>query len=173
MTPADSDLGQQATRDPYLFDFVGDVEIRAERDLEAALVDHVGKFLLEPGQGFAFVGRQVRLEIGDDKFFCDLLFYHMKLRCFICTIPDHSPPVLRADEGQFRSAWADGQPPPTGEQLDGLEFRLAWPPAVAGQDNVKPCTGDWTGMYSGSVLEQQRFLRPRPGYGRGAFDVHP
>ena len=83
MPPADSDLAQQATRDPYLFDFVGNADIRRERDLEQALVDHVGKFLLELGQGFAFVGRQVRLEIGEDEFFCDLLFYHLKLRCFV------------------------------------------------------------------------------------------
>jgi predicted nuclease of restriction endonuclease-like (RecB) superfamily len=83
MPPADSDLAQQATRDPYLFDFVGNVDIRRERDLEQSLVDHVGKFLLELGYGFAFVGRQVRLEIGDDEFFCDLLFYHLKLRCYV------------------------------------------------------------------------------------------
>ncbi len=83
MPPADSDLAQQATRDPYLFDFVGNADIRRERDLEQGLVDHVGKFLLELGQGFAFVGRQVRLEIGDDELFCDLLFYHLKLRCYV------------------------------------------------------------------------------------------
>jgi predicted nuclease of restriction endonuclease-like (RecB) superfamily len=83
MPSADSDLAQQTTRDPYLFDFVGNADIRRERDLEQGLVDHVGKFLLELGQGFAFVGRQVRLEIGDDEFFCDLLFYHLKLRCYV------------------------------------------------------------------------------------------
>ena len=83
MPSADSDLAQQTTRDPYLFDFVGNADIRRERDLEQGLVGHVGKFLLELGQGFAFVGRQVRLEIGDDEFFCDLLFYHLKLRCYV------------------------------------------------------------------------------------------
>lgn len=83
LPPADSDLAQQATRDPYLFDFVGTADIRRERDLELALTDHVEKFLLELGQGFAFVGRQVHLEIGDADFYTDLLFYHLRLRCFV------------------------------------------------------------------------------------------
>lgn len=83
LPPADSDLAQQATRDPYLFDFVGIADIRREHDLERALTDHVEKFLLELGQGFAFVGRQVHLEIGDADFYADLLFYHLRLRCFV------------------------------------------------------------------------------------------
>ncbi|OBG13671.1 hypothetical protein A5765_12215 [Mycolicibacterium celeriflavum] len=83
LSPTDSDLAQQATRDPYLFDFVGIADIRREHDLEHALTDHVEKFLLELGQGFAFVGRQVHLEIGDTDFYADLLFYHLKLRCFV------------------------------------------------------------------------------------------
>ncbi len=83
LPPADSDLAQQATRDPYLFDFVGIADIRRERGLESALTEHVEKFLLELGQGFAFVGRQVHLEIGDVDFYADLLFYHLRLRCFV------------------------------------------------------------------------------------------
>ena len=83
LSPADSDLAQQATRDPYLFDFVGIADVRREYDLERALTDHVEKFLLELGQGFAFVGRQVHLEIGDTDFYADLLFYHLRLRCFV------------------------------------------------------------------------------------------
>ncbi|WP_029112533.1 YhcG family protein [Mycobacterium sp. URHB0044] len=83
LPPTDSDLAQQATRDPYLFDFVGIADIRREHDLERALTDHVEKFLLELGQGFAFVGRQVHLEIGDADFYADLLFYHLGLRCFV------------------------------------------------------------------------------------------
>jgi predicted nuclease of restriction endonuclease-like (RecB) superfamily len=81
--PPDSDLAQQSTRDPYLFDFVGNADIRRERDLERALINHVEKFLLELGQGFAFVGQQVHLEIGDAEFYADLLFYHLTLRCFV------------------------------------------------------------------------------------------
>lgn len=79
----DSDLAQQATRDPYLFDFLGTTDTRVERDVEQALVDHVGAFLLELGQGFAYVGRQVRLMVGGDEFFADLLFYHLRLRCYV------------------------------------------------------------------------------------------
>lgn len=83
LPPADSDLAQQATRDPYLFDFVGIADMRREHDLENALTVHVEKFLLELGQGFAFVGRQVHLEIGDADFYTDLLFYHLRLRCYV------------------------------------------------------------------------------------------
>lgn len=83
LPPGDSDLAQQSTRDPYLFDFVGATDVRREADLQRALVEHVERFLLELGQGFAFVGQQVRLEIGDDEFYADLLFYHLKLRCYV------------------------------------------------------------------------------------------
>ncbi|TDO55035.1 putative nuclease of restriction endonuclease-like (RecB) superfamily [Kribbella sp. VKM Ac-2527] len=83
MTPERSDLAQQATRDPYLFDFIGTTDGWREREVEEKLVEHVGKFLLELGQGFAFLGQQVRLELGGDEFFCDVLFYHMELRCYV------------------------------------------------------------------------------------------
>jgi predicted nuclease of restriction endonuclease-like (RecB) superfamily len=78
-----SDLAQQSLKDPYLFDFLTLREDAVERDLEMALVDHIQKFLLELGAGFAFVGRQVRFTVGDEDFFLDLLFYHLKLRCFV------------------------------------------------------------------------------------------
>ncbi|MDX6282762.1 MAG: hypothetical protein QOH03_3833 [Kribbellaceae bacterium] len=78
-----SDLAQQATKDPYLFDFLGSTDGWREREVEEKLVEHVGKFLLELGQGFAFVGQQVRLELAGDEFFCDLLFYHLHLRCYV------------------------------------------------------------------------------------------
>lgn len=83
LPPPDSDLAQQATRDPYLFDFLGTVDERNERDVERALVDHVSQFLLELGQGFAYVGQQVRLVVGGDEFFCDLLFYHARLHRYV------------------------------------------------------------------------------------------
>lgn len=79
----DSDLAQQATRDPYLFDFLSTTETRNERDLEQGLVDHVGRFLVELGRGFAYMGRQVRLTLGDQEFYCDLLFYHARLHCYV------------------------------------------------------------------------------------------
>ncbi|MCC7335387.1 MAG: DUF1016 family protein [Pirellulaceae bacterium] len=77
-----SDLAQQSLKDPYLFDFLTLHQDAVERDLENGLVDHIQKFLLELGAGFAFVGRQVHVVVGDDDFFLDLLFYHLKLRCF-------------------------------------------------------------------------------------------
>ncbi len=83
MPPEDSDLAQQATRDPYLFDFLSTTQTRLERDLEQGLVDHVSRFLLELGQGFAFVGRQYRLAIGNSEYHCDLLFYHVRLRRYV------------------------------------------------------------------------------------------
>ena len=83
LPPSDSDLATQAFKDPYLFDFLGTAEPRTERELEQGLVDHIQRFLLEMGAGFAFVGRQVLLEVGDSDFRVDLLFYHLKLRRFV------------------------------------------------------------------------------------------
>lgn len=83
LPPADSDLAAQVFKDPYLFDFLGTADSRKERELEQALVDHIQRFLLELGAGFAFVGRQVLLEVGDRDFYLDLLFYHLKLRRFV------------------------------------------------------------------------------------------
>jgi predicted nuclease of restriction endonuclease-like (RecB) superfamily len=83
LPPADSELVAQAFKDPYLFDFLGTADLRAERDIEQSLMDHIQRFLLELGAGFAFVGRQVHLEVGDQDFYIDLLFYHLRLRCFV------------------------------------------------------------------------------------------
>lgn len=79
----DSDMATQVFKDPYLFDFLGTADPRREREVERALVDHIQRFLLELGSGFAFVGRQVLLEVGDQDFYVDLLFYHLKLRCYV------------------------------------------------------------------------------------------
>jgi predicted nuclease of restriction endonuclease-like (RecB) superfamily len=78
-----SDLAQQSLKDPYLFDFLDVGNEADEREIESALVRHITQFLLELGAGFAFVGRQVHLEVGGDDFFIDLLFYHLKLRCYV------------------------------------------------------------------------------------------
>lgn len=78
-----TDLAQQALKDPYLFDFLSVGKEAGEREIETALVQHITQFLLELGAGFAFVGRQVHLEVGGDDFFIDLLFYHLKLRCYV------------------------------------------------------------------------------------------
>lgn len=79
----DSDMAKQSFKDPYLFDFLTLRDDYVEHELEQGLIDHVQQFLLELGQGFAFVGRQKHLEIGESDFYIDLLFYHLKLRCYI------------------------------------------------------------------------------------------
>jgi predicted nuclease of restriction endonuclease-like (RecB) superfamily len=78
-----SDLARESLKDPYRFDFLGLSHEAQEREIENALVKHVTDFLLELGAGFAFVGRQVLLDVGGDEFFIDLLFYHLKLRCYV------------------------------------------------------------------------------------------
>ena len=78
-----SDLARESLKDPYRFDFLGLGDEAHEREIERALVQHVTEFLLELGAGFAFVGQQVHLEVGGDDFFIDLLFYHLKLRCYV------------------------------------------------------------------------------------------
>lgn len=77
-----SDLAHGTLKDPYLFDFL-DIGVEAdEREIENALVRHISRFLLELGAGFAFVGRQVHLEVAGDDFYLDPLFYHLRLRCY-------------------------------------------------------------------------------------------
>jgi predicted nuclease of restriction endonuclease-like (RecB) superfamily len=83
LPPLQSDLAQGITKDPYLFDFLSLRDDVNERAVEEGLVAHVEKFLLELGAGFALVGRQVHLEVGDQDFYLDLLFYHLKLRCYV------------------------------------------------------------------------------------------
>ena len=83
LPPIDSDMTAQVFKDPYLFDFLGTADPRREAELEQKLVDHIQQFLLALGQGFAFVGRQVHLELGGNDFYLDLLFYHLHLRCYV------------------------------------------------------------------------------------------
>lgn len=78
-----SDLARESLKDPYRLDFLGLGEESQERALEDAIIQHITRFLLELGAGFAFVGRQVHIEVGGDDFFIDLLFYHLKLRCYV------------------------------------------------------------------------------------------
>ena len=78
-----SDLARESLKDPYLFDFLGLGIEAGERAIEDAIVQHITRFLLELGAGFAYVGRQVPIEVGGDDFFIDLLFYHLKLRCYV------------------------------------------------------------------------------------------
>jgi len=78
-----SDLAQQTIKDPYTFDFMTMTQPYNERDIENQLVEHITKFLLELGKGFAFVGRQYHLEVGKTDYYLDLLFYHIKLKCYV------------------------------------------------------------------------------------------
>jgi predicted nuclease of restriction endonuclease-like (RecB) superfamily len=80
---AQANLAAQVLKDPYHFDFLGLGDEAQERDIENALMRHITRFLLELGAGFAFMGRQVRLEVGGDEFFIDLLFYHTRLKCHV------------------------------------------------------------------------------------------
>jgi len=97
LPPNQSDLVQQSLKDPYVFDFLTLAEPFHERELETELVRHVQQFLLELGQGFAFVGRQYRLDVGDEDFYLDLLFYHLRLRAFV---------VIDLKKGKFKPEYA-------------------------------------------------------------------
>jgi predicted nuclease of restriction endonuclease-like (RecB) superfamily len=83
LPPPQSDFANYLLKDPYIFDFVQAKEKADERSIEEQLANHVTKFLLELGQGFAFMGRQVHFEIGGSDFYADLLFYHTKLHCHV------------------------------------------------------------------------------------------
>ncbi|MEI6287266.1 MAG: PDDEXK nuclease domain-containing protein [Bacillota bacterium] len=92
-----SELAQQTLKDPYIFDFLTLSEPFRERELETELIKHLEKFLVELGAGFAFLGRQYKLNIADKDFYLDLLFYHIKLRCFI---------VVELKKGDFKPEYA-------------------------------------------------------------------
>ena len=92
-----SDLIQQSLKDPYIFDFLTLQDTFHERELELGLMSHLQRFLLDLGQGFSFVGRQYGLVVGEDEFSIDLLFYHLKLRCFV---------VIDLKRGKFKPEYA-------------------------------------------------------------------
>lgn len=110
-----SDLARESLKDPYLFDFLGVGNEASERTIEEAIVHHITRFLLELGAGFAFVGRQVHLEVGGEDFFLDLLFYHLKLRCYVVIElkagafkPEHTGQLgfyLSAVDGEMKSEY--------------------------------------------------------------------
>lgn len=92
-----SDLAQQTLKDPYIFDFLSLTKGYKESELEKELIKHLESFLLELGQGFAFVGRQYHLSVGEQDFYADLLFYHLELRCFM---------VIELKTGDFKPEYA-------------------------------------------------------------------
>ncbi len=93
LLPPQSDLAKQTLKDPYHFRFLAMEEGLAEKKLEQGLLNHLQTFLIELGVGFAFVGRQVRLVIHEEDFFLDLLFYHLRLRCYV---------VIELKTGRFK-----------------------------------------------------------------------
>ncbi|NML18685.1 PDDEXK nuclease domain-containing protein [Azohydromonas caseinilytica] len=117
----DSDLARESLKDPYRLDFLGLTEEAQEREVEDALIKHVTRFLLELGAGFAFVGRQVPLEVGGEDFFIDLLFYHLKLRRYV---------VIELKAGKFRP-----------EQVGQLGFYLTAVDAQLKSEHDAPTIG--------------------------------
>jgi predicted nuclease of restriction endonuclease-like (RecB) superfamily len=95
-----SDLARELLKDPYIFDFLGIADDAREREVEDALLAHLRDFLLELGGGFAFVGNQVRLDIDDENYYIDLLFYHLKLRCYF-VIDLKTRPFAAEDAGKM------------------------------------------------------------------------
>ena len=109
-----SDLTQQVLKDPYTFDFLTLTQQYNERELEQGLVDHITSFLLELGAGFAYLGKQVPIQVGDRDFYLDLLFYHVHLHCYVVVElkvvsfePEHAGKLnfyLKAVDEQLRQA---------------------------------------------------------------------
>ena len=83
LPPAMSDLAQELTKDPYVFDFLSITENYTEKELQQYLEDNMTKFLLELGKGFCFYGKQVHINVGGDDFYIDLLFYNAHLHCYV------------------------------------------------------------------------------------------
>jgi predicted nuclease of restriction endonuclease-like (RecB) superfamily len=117
----DSALAHETLKDPYLFDFLGLADGAHEREIENALIRHITRFLLELGSGFAFLGRQFRLEVAGDEFFIDLLFYHTRLKCYV---------VVEIKAGAFKP-----------EHIGQLNFYLSVVDAQVKAEEDKPTIG--------------------------------
>ena len=138
---ADSALARETLKDPYLFDFLGLGHDAQEREIEEGLIRHITRFLLELGAGFAFVGRQFRLEVGGDEFFIDLLFYHTRLKCYVVVElkatafkPEHAGQLnfyLAAVDAQIK---AEDDKPTIGLLLCKQQNRLVAEYALSGID---------------------------------------
>jgi predicted nuclease of restriction endonuclease-like (RecB) superfamily len=83
LSAVQSDLARETLKDPYSFEFLTIADDAVEQELERGLVAHIRQFLIELAAGFAFLGEQYRLEVGGEDFYIDLLFYHVKLRCYV------------------------------------------------------------------------------------------
>lgn len=116
-----SDLARQTLKDPYNFDFLMLREKHDEKELEDALINHITHFLLELGEGFAYIGRQLPLKVGEREFYIDLLFYHTRLHCYVVVElkttdfePEHAGKLnfyIKSVDSQYRQ---DGDQPTIG-----------------------------------------------------------
>jgi predicted nuclease of restriction endonuclease-like (RecB) superfamily len=141
LAPGQAGLASQILKDPYHFDFLGLGGEAHERDIENALIRHITRFLLELGAGFAFVGRQFRLEVAGDEFFVDLLFYHTRLKCYVVVElkahdfkPEHAGQLnfyLSAVDAQIKTA---DDKPTIGLLLCRTQNRLVAEYALSGID---------------------------------------
>ncbi|WP_216843091.1 PDDEXK nuclease domain-containing protein [Granulicella sp. S190] len=124
LPPPDSDRAEQVLKDPYNFDFLTVTREAHEREIERGLLIHLRDLLLELGRGFAFVGSQVPLEVGDETFYIDLLFYHVRLHCYF---------VIELKTGKFKPEWS-GKLNFYLSAVDDLSYRPRctdhWPPAL-------------------------------------------
>lgn len=138
---AQAGIAAQILKDPYHFDFLGLGDEAHERDIENALVRHITHFLLELGAGFAFVGRQYRLEVEGEEYFIDLLFYHTRLKCYVVVElkatafrPEHAGQLnfyLAAMDAQVKDS---GDNPTIGLLLCKTKKRLVAEYALSGID---------------------------------------
>jgi predicted nuclease of restriction endonuclease-like (RecB) superfamily len=141
LTSFHAGLATEMLKDPYHFDFLGLGDEAHERDIENALMRHITRFLLELGSGFAFVGRQFRLEVAGDEFFIDLLFYHTRLKCYVVVElkahvfkPEHAGQLnfyLSAVDAQIK---ASDDAPTIGLLLCRTQNRLVAEYALSGID---------------------------------------
>lgn len=136
-----SGLAHETLKDPYLFDFLGLGDDAHEREIENALVRHITKFLLELGSGFAFVGRQYRLEVDGSEFFIDLLFYHTRLKCYVVVElkatafkPEHAGQLNFYLTAVDRQVKAPDDKPTIGLLLCKTQSRLIAEYALSGMD---------------------------------------
>lgn len=116
-----SDLAQQTIKDPYTFDFLTMTKPYNERDVEHQLIEHISKFLLELGKGFAFIGQQYHLEVDGSDYYIDLLFYHTKLKCYV---------VIELKNTKFMPEYAGK-----------LNFYLSAVDSLVKEDDDKPTIG--------------------------------
>jgi len=151
LQPPQSALAQETLKDPYLFDFLGLADDAHEREIENALIRHITRFLIELGSGFAYVGRQFRLEVGGDEFFIDLLFYHTRLKCYV---------VIEIKGGAFKP-----------EHIGQLNFYLSAMDAQVKAEDDKPTIGLLLCRSKNSVVAQYAVNGINKPIGVAEFDL--